>query len=97
MPEPVIYRDLPLGEYLEGIALLTTILTAGTGTFEGDWGVFSSPDDGKFSPLPQDFAPPSRPTQGRRISSRELKPLLIVNENISRAAKFYDLFIVPLP
>lgn len=96
MPEPVIYRDLPLGEYLEGISLPTIIVTIGTGTFEGDWGVFSSPDDGRESPLPQDFAPPARSMQSRKIISRELKPLLIVDENISRAAKFYDLFIVSL-
>ena len=43
--------------------------------------------------IQRDFAPPSRlPT--RKFTTRELKPLITANENISRTAKFYSLFTV---
>jgi hypothetical protein len=69
---------------------------AGEGTYDGDWGL-SSDRDGSEDDSPRethyDFAPPSRLPK-RKFTSNELKPLIIVNENISRSTKFYNLFSV---
>ena len=88
----------------------TKMLTvAGTGTFETDYGVSSSSDhDETYSPPPgssasstdddhlHDFAPPSTIPRKRFAGSKALKPLTILNENISRSTKFHNLFSVPL-
>jgi hypothetical protein len=89
-----------------GMKMLTV---AGTGTFETDYGVSSSSDhDETYSPPPgssasstdddhlHDFAPPSTIPRKRFAGSKALKPLTILNENISRSTKFHNLFSVPL-
>jgi hypothetical protein len=69
-------------------------LTSGTGLYETDWGVSSDRGASKdVEQIRKDFAPPSRPPN-RKLASKGMKPLVIVNENISRTAKFYSLFIV---
>src|ERR1700754_1678666 len=91
MSESIVYKNTPLGEYLEGIFLLMMGIIVGTGTYEADWGVSdrgSSEDEGVSN-----YAPPSRVPR-RRFTTNELKPLMIVNETVSRTAKFYNLFSV---
>lgn len=69
----------------------------GTGTYDGDWGVSSDQEDGENEVAPtqvqRDFAPPSR-LPPRKFTMRELRPLVIANENVSRTTKFYNLFTV---
>jgi hypothetical protein len=73
------------------------MLMVGTGEYEADWGVTSdtsnsSSDNDQSTRLQTDFAPPNR--VNRKFMAKELRPLVIVNENISRTAKFYNLFTV---
>jgi hypothetical protein len=74
------------------------MLMVGEGIFEPDGRVSSDPD-GSADESPRetqyDFAPPSRLPK-RKFTTKELKPLTIVNENISRSAKFVNLFSVHL-
>jgi hypothetical protein len=73
-------------------------LIIGEGIFEPD-GRVSSDLDGSADESPRetqyDFAPPSRLPK-RKFNTKELNPLIIVNENISRSAKFINLFSVLL-
>jgi len=109
MTGPIIYKDSPLGEYLEGILPLGFWLLfnffadgmcAGTGTCEADWGLSSETDafDERDNAVMddevrRDFAPPSR-LLNRKFNARELRPLIILNENIPWFAKRYNLFAV---
>ena len=88
MAEPIIYKDSPLGDYLEGKTSRTGV-DEGTGTFESDWG-FSSDHEEEDK---RDFAPPSRVPR-KRFNTTELRPLIMADESISRTAKFYNLFSV---
>jgi hypothetical protein len=101
MTEPVVYRDSPLGDYLEGISLSPNCLTfLGTGTYDADWRVLPEQEEAysdQDSPISEhdhrDFAPPSR-LPNRKFNTRQLKRLVILDENVSRSAKFYNLFSV---
>ena len=103
MSNPIVYMDSPLGDYLEGNFLPVYAILAnglGTGTYDGDWGLSSdqeSVEDGgneaAHHQVQRDFAPPSR-LPNRKFTTRELKPLIIGNENVTRTAKFYSLFTV---
>ncbi len=42
------------------------------------------------------FAPPLTFPRKKFTGSKELKPLIILNENISKSTRFYNLFSVPL-
>ena len=74
-------------------------LTLGTGTYDADWGVSSDQESYGDRDSPtidhdhRDYAPPSR-MPNRKFNTRELKPLVILNQHISRSAKFYNLFTV---
>jgi hypothetical protein len=64
------------------------ILIVGEGIFDGS--ADESPRETQY-----DFAPPSRLPK-RKFNAKELNPLIIVNKNISRSAKFINLFSVCL-
>lgn len=102
MSDPVVYKGTPLGDYFEGMPYsMEAGVIVGTGTFETDYGVSSDHETYSYSPTTSendgpvhDFAPPSTLPRKRFTSSKVPKPLIILNEDISRSTKFYNLFSV---
>lgn len=96
LPEPILWASLLL------VDVCLVILILGTGTFETDYGVSSDHELSSRSSTSSshhrihDFAPPLSLPRKKFTASKQLKPLIILNENISRSTKFYNLFSVSL-
>jgi hypothetical protein len=103
MPEALVDRLSPLGEFLEGSHPKQVVLMmAGTGTYEGDWGFSTESEENENEESEEgsvgaeegrrDFAPPNRIPV-----TRGLKPLFMGDNHVSQPSKIYHLFTVQHP